>query len=54
LGIEIIGTVGVILEANAAGLIELSTELVDRLEKANFRISVALRSRLLDSKPRIR
>jgi len=53
LGIEIIGTVGIIVEANAAGLIELSTGLVDRLEQANFRISFALKSRLLDPKPRI-
>ncbi len=53
LGIEIIGTVGVVLEAYEAGLIELTAALVDRLENANFRVSSALKSKLLNPKPRI-
>ena len=53
LGIEIIGTFGVILEAYEVGLIELTTALVDRLKNANFRVSSELKSKLLNPKPRI-
>ncbi len=53
MGIEIIGTVGIILEANAAGLIELSGTIVERLESANFRISKALRSKLINPDRRV-
>ncbi len=50
LEIEIIGTVGVILEAGSAGLIEVSTDLINRLEKAHFRISSDLRTKLLSNR----
>ena len=53
LGIEIIGTVGVLLEAHSRGHIELSPSLIESLEAANFRLSSVLKSKLLYPKSRV-
>jgi uncharacterized protein len=50
LGIKIIGTIGVILKAKENGIISNLSEIVERLELTDFRLSPKLKQQLLDSK----
>jgi len=49
LNIEIIGTIGVLIKARVAGLIENPDSLLSRLEAVDFRLDEILRSRLIGS-----
>jgi predicted nucleic acid-binding protein len=48
LGIKIIGTIGVILKAKEYGVISNLSEIVERLEVTDFRISPKLKQQLID------
>lgn len=53
LNIEIIGTVGVLIKARIAGLIEDPTTLLARLESVDFRLNDILRLMLIGSEENI-
>lgn len=46
MGLEVTGTLGVLIEASDKGLIEADSELLRRLEDAGFRLSSELRMKL--------
>lgn len=46
-GVKIAGTLGILLEAKRRGAVDRVRPLVDALERSNFRISAALRARVL-------
>lgn len=48
LGIEIIGTLGIITKAKQAGLINNIQQVIDDLEQTDFRLSPLLKQQLLD------
>ncbi len=48
LGIKIIGTIGVILKAKEIGIISNLSEIIERLEVTDFRLSPKLKQQLLD------
>ncbi|MDQ6788665.1 MAG: DUF3368 domain-containing protein [Acidobacteriota bacterium] len=50
LGLEITGTLGVIVKAREKGLIDSIEIVLEKLESANFHISQSLRAGLLESK----
>jgi len=47
LGLKIIGTLGVILQAKEKGLIDSIEDLLEKLENADFRISPNLKAKIL-------
>lgn len=49
LGVKIIGTLGIILRAKENGLIDSVESVLENFEKANFRISSDLKTRILKS-----
>lgn len=49
LNIEIIGTIGVLIKARVAGLIEEPDSLLSRLESVDFRLDDSLRAKLIVS-----
>jgi predicted nucleic acid-binding protein len=49
LGIKIIGTIGIILKAAELGFINNLTEIIEKLEQAEFRLSPKLKQQLLDA-----
>lgn len=48
LGVKIVGTLGVILKAKERGFIDSIEKILEKLENANFRISPALKAKILD------
>lgn len=48
-GLRVVGTLGILIEAKRLGLIDTVAPLIDQLERANFRISPALRQHVLRS-----
>ena len=48
LGIKIIGTIGIILKAKEKGIITNLSEIIERLEQTDFRLSPKLKQQLLD------
>ena len=53
LGIDIIGIVGVLIKAKQAGFVREPESLLDRLESVDFRLSAALRTRLMGADDQI-
>ncbi len=49
LEIKIIGTLGVILRAKNEGLVDSMTDLLEKLEQADFRISTNLKAKILEN-----
>ena len=49
LGLKIIGTLGVILQAKERGLINSVGDLLAKLENADFRISQSLKAKILEN-----
>ncbi len=49
LGLKIIGTLGVILQAKEIGLINSVEDLLAKLENADFRISQSLKTKILEN-----
>jgi len=49
LGLKIIGTLGIILQAKERGLINSVEDLLAKLENANFRISQSLKAKILEN-----
>ncbi len=49
LGLKIIGTLGVILQAKERGLINSMGDLLAKLENADFRISQSLKAKILEN-----
>lgn len=50
LGLDVIGTLGVLLEASEKELVAVDQELIDLLDKVSFRLSAHLKKRLLEAK----
>ena len=48
LGIKLIGTIGIIIKAKEKGIITNLSEVTERLEQTNFRLSPKLKQQLLD------
>lgn len=48
LGLKIVGTLGVILKAKENGLINSTESIMEKLEKAKFRISPSLKAKILE------
>ena len=48
LGIKIIGTIGIIIKAKEKGIITNLSEIIERLEQTDFRLSPKLKQQLLD------
>ncbi len=48
LGIKLIGTIGIILKAKEKGIITNLSEIIERLEQTDFRLSPKLKQQLLD------
>jgi predicted nucleic acid-binding protein len=48
LGIKIIGTIGIILKATELGFIKNLSEIIEKLEQTDFRLSPKLKQQLLD------
>lgn len=50
LGIKIIGTIGILIKAEEAGIITNLSEIIEKLEQTDFRLSPKLKHQLLDRK----
>ncbi len=48
LGIKIIGTIGIIIKAKEKGIITNLSEIIERLEQTDFRLSPKLKQQLLE------
>ncbi len=48
LGIKIIGTIGILIKAEEKGLFTNLSEIIERLEQTDFRLSPKLKQQLLD------
>lgn len=48
MGLEILGTVGMLLRAKRQGIVPTIKPILDDLERVDFRISIALRQRALE------
>lgn len=46
LGLDVTGTLGVLVEASSRGLIEADSNLLEKLDQSGFRLSAALKERL--------
>ncbi len=47
LGIKIIGTIGILIKAEETGIIVNLSEIIERLEQTDFRLSPKLKQQLL-------
>ncbi len=47
MGIDVTGTLGILIKAKSKGVIEKVKPILDKLESANFRISPSLRASVL-------
>lgn len=50
LGVKIIGTIGILIKAEETGIIANLSEIIERLEQTDFRLSPKLKQQLLDKK----
>lgn len=50
LGIKIIGTIGILIKAEENGILANLSEIVEKLEQTDFRLSSKLKQQLLDKK----
>ena len=48
MGLDVIGTLGILMEAGERGLLEGGQPLIDELDRAGFRLSPALKQKLLN------